>query len=385
MATSQCPDRGGLQHDGAFQPGHDISDLIHHPTYSWHLIGWLVSLVCVAVVWIVTVVIIIRHVRHYWNPDTQRHKLRVLLYPPVYSTLAWFAYLRYDYSTTIMFFATVFEAFAVFNLYKCLQAYLQPFRDEAGDVKEPITTKVMYIYKLHVKSKWGMHYRIINDILVYQFPIWSVLDAFMSIFAELKGRYCEGSYSFKGAYVYLTIINFCSLSLILTALFAYLAVYHDEWRRGKISAHGMFWCVKGPIMFIFYFGEILLTILSTANVIQGTDGSHSADGIAWPAAAVKNGLYVIVVCGTMLVDVFLMARYFGPREDIKQHDSKLEGTKLSPWRALYDAYIAYIPEFFFGLLCCGYDSYKLAKKRVELRRRKKQEKQQTNVSMRQIS
>lgn len=88
----------------------------------------------------------------YFNsePQIQRHKLRVLLFPPVYATLSWFAYLRYDYSTTINFFATVFEAFAVFNLFNTLQAYLQPFRVEAGDLKEPKDTKIMFIFKLHL-------------------------------------------------------------------------------------------------------------------------------------------------------------------------------------------------------------------------------------------
>jgi hypothetical protein len=49
-----------------------------------------------------------------------------------------------------MFFAKVFEAFAVFNLFTCLQAYLQPFRDEAGDHKESKDTKVMFIFGLHL-------------------------------------------------------------------------------------------------------------------------------------------------------------------------------------------------------------------------------------------
>lgn len=72
------------------------------------------------------------------------------MFPPVYATLAWFAYLRFDYSTTIMFFAVVFEAFAVFNLFTTLQAYLEPFRIEAGDVKEPVDTKIMFIFKCHL-------------------------------------------------------------------------------------------------------------------------------------------------------------------------------------------------------------------------------------------
>lgn len=49
-----------------------------------------------------------------------------------------------------MFFATLFESFAVYNLYTCLQAYLQPFRDEAGNTKEPITTKVFGLFTIRL-------------------------------------------------------------------------------------------------------------------------------------------------------------------------------------------------------------------------------------------
>ena len=49
-----------------------------------------------------------------------------------------------------MFFAVVFEAFAVFNLFNTLQAYLEPFRLEVGDLKEPKDTKIMFVFKLHL-------------------------------------------------------------------------------------------------------------------------------------------------------------------------------------------------------------------------------------------
>lgn len=84
------------------------------------------------------------------EPEIQRHKVRVLLYPPVYSTLAWFSYLRYDYSTTIMFFAALFESLAVYNLYTCLQAYLQPYREENEGVKEEARPTVMPFIKVHM-------------------------------------------------------------------------------------------------------------------------------------------------------------------------------------------------------------------------------------------
>jgi hypothetical protein len=198
----------------------------------------------------------------------------------------------------------------------------------------------------------------------------------MSIFAEMKGRYCEGVYSFNGAYVYLTIINFISLSIILTALFTYLDVFHREWKRGNVRAHGMFWCVKGPIMFIFYFGDILLTGLTTANVIKPTDGTHGS--IAWPADAVKNGLYVIIICCVMFVDCFMMHRFFGPQDNIQHAQQTGQIKKMSFFKAFVDAYLAYIPEFIYKTLCCGVDSYKLMKKRKALRKKKKLEASNAN-------
>ncbi|SAM05042.1 hypothetical protein [Absidia glauca] len=389
-ADSSCPTIAGLSQDGGFRPGFAWKELLDSPSENWHIWGWMLCLLCLVVMWIISIVTVVKHLRNYYEPQIQRHKVRVLLYPPFYSTLAWVSYLRYDYSTTIMFFATLLEAFAVYNLYTCLQAYLQPFRDENDGVKEEARPTVMPFIKVHVPSRWGMHYRIITDILVYQFPLWSVVDAFMSIFTELKGRYCADSFSFKGAHVYLTIINFLALSLIISALFTYLAVYKDEWKRARISAHGFFWCVKGPIMINFYIGSLLLSGLAYEGVIHGTDGSHSSDGLAWSAEAVRNGLEVIIDCVVMTVFMGLMTIYFGPKDSIDrgianqthvQHNEHYYNDesdlkrfeKLSFGAAFFDAYINYIPEFLINVFTCGKDSTRLAKKRARMRQEKKLE------------
>ncbi|KAI7900464.1 organic solute transporter Ostalpha-domain-containing protein [Cokeromyces recurvatus] len=369
--NSSCPTEPGLSTSGGFDPGLDWAYVREYPKDNWHVIGWMACLALLFITWIVSITTVTKHLKNYYEPQLQRHKLRVLLFPPVYATLAWFSYLRYDYATTIMFFATVFEAFAVYNLYFSLQAYLKPYRIEAGNLKEAKDIKIMFIIKRHLNSMWGMHYRIITDILVLQYPIWSLIDSFISIFAELRGRYCDGSYSFKGAYVYLTIINFYSLSIILTALFTYLDVFSREWKRGRIPAHGMFWCVKGPIMIIFYIGDVLLTILTTCNVIKGTDGTHGS--IAWPADAVKNGLYVIVICVVMFFDSFLMLRFFGPKDNIANAVKMGQTKKMSYFRAFIDAYIAYIPEFLLNVLCCGADSFRLMRKRKALKKKREQQ------------
>ncbi|KAI9284478.1 organic solute transporter Ostalpha-domain-containing protein [Umbelopsis sp. AD052] len=374
-----CPTEPGLRAQDGFNPSFDFTNVLSDPTANWHIIGWLVSAGLCLITWIVSLIGISRHLRNYYDPEIQRHKVRILLYPPIYATLSFVQYLRPDYSTTIGFFATLFEALAVYNLYICLQALLEPFYKEANGRKEPYATKVMGIWKLNLKSKWGMHYRIITDIMVFQFPIWSMVDAFISIFAELKGRYCAEIYSVKGAYLWLTVINFASLSIILTALFTYLAVFGPEYKRGHIPSHGMFWCVKGPIMIIFYLGEILLSLLVTFHVIKGTDGSSSHDGTPWTAQAVRFGIYVLLVCVVMTVVSILMLKYFGVKST--QHrimDDTIyldRSNKMTVWQAIVDSLFKFIPELFGNILCCGVDSFKLARKRVEMRGRQQREMQ----------
>ncbi|CAO3576923.1 unnamed protein product [Absidia cylindrospora] len=383
-AEESCPSVGGFRETGPFGlPGFNFIDVWQHPTYNWHIVGWLVCLLFLLITWLVAIYLVIRHLRNYYDPEIQRHKLRILLYPPVYATLAWASYLRSDYKVTILFFATLFESFAVYSVFSCLQAYLAPYREEAQGRKEAISTKVFFIFKVNLKSKWGMHYRIITDIFVYQFPIWAIIDALVSVITQSKGYYCGSSFSFHGAHVYLVIINFTSLSIILTALFIYLAVYHDQWKDGGIPAHMMFWAVKGPIMAIFYFGEILLSGLSYAGIIKGTDGTHSRDNLPWTAEEVQSGIYVIIVCVTMCIASLVMIRCFNVDQRMAKStadddegnyqplNGQLSPHKLSAWMAFVDAYLVYIPEFLRNVLCCGVDSYRLAKKRIEIRGRKK--------------
>ncbi|KAI8384633.1 organic solute transporter Ostalpha-domain-containing protein [Radiomyces spectabilis] len=331
-----------------------------------HVWGWLSSGFLVLVTITLAAHTISEHLHHYCHSDIQRHKVRVLAYPPVYAIMAWLSYLRYDYETVIMFFASLFESFAVYNLYVCLQAYLQSYRDKYQGQKIPVSTKVFGIYRFKLKSKFGLHFRVITDILVVQFPIWNILSAIISIAAQINGIYCDGQFTFKGAYLYLAALDFISLSIILMALFTYLSVFDDEWKDGRIRAHGMFWCVKGPIMVIFYFGDVLLSVLSYFDVIQDKLPSHGG-GTYWPAAAIKNGYYVLMICATMVIVAILMQRYFG----LDDSDILVEKPTHSYMAAFVDGYLAFIPQFLLSVFVCGGDTVVLAKKRMRLRKQRR--------------
>lgn len=111
-----------------------------------HIWGWLVSGFLVLVTITISSHTINEHLQHYCTPNIQRHKVRVVAYPAAYAILAWLSYLKYNYETVLLFFARLFESFAVYNLFMCLQAYLEPFRIRNEGRKEEITTKVLGIY-----------------------------------------------------------------------------------------------------------------------------------------------------------------------------------------------------------------------------------------------
>ncbi|KAI9312078.1 organic solute transporter Ostalpha-domain-containing protein [Dichotomocladium elegans] len=351
--SESCPTVGGLGRDG-FNPDFDLKQLVLDPQSNMHIWGWLVSGFLTLVTATLTAHTIKQHLGHYYTPEIQRYKVRVLAYPAVYAILAWFSYLIYRYETVIMFFAKLFESFAVYSLYMLLQSYIRPYRKKNEGQKIAITTKVLGLVNVTLNSKWGLHFRVITDILVLQFPV--------------KGVYCAGQFDPKGAYVYLVIINFASLSLILCVLFTYLAIFNDEWNDGRIRAHGMFWCVKLPIMFIFYFGDLLLAGLSHLGVIKD-EAPSNAGGTFWPAEAIKNGYYVLLICAVMALVAILMQRYFG----LDPQDYAFDDGDAATWSAyiyaFVDAFLGFVPEFFRNVFLCGGDTVTLAKKRVLLRKR----------------
>lgn len=147
------------------------------------------------------------------------------------------------------------------------------------------------------------------------------------------------------------------------ALFTYLSVFDNEWKHGNIRAHGMFWCVKAPIMVIFYFGDILLAILKYFDVIKDKLPS-SPSGTLWHAAAIKNGYYVLIICSCMCVVSMLMQVYFG----LDEKEYQTEIPEYTYFGALSDSFLAYIPQFIKNVFMCGGDTVVLAKKRIKLKK-----------------
>jgi hypothetical protein len=128
-------------------------------------------------------------------------------------------------------------------------------------------------------------------------------------------------------------------------------------------------------MVIFYFGDILLAILQYFGLIKDK-APNTPSGTYWPAAAIKNGYYVLIICICMTVVSILMQIYFGldEKEYIVQ-----DPADLNYFEALSDGFLAYIPQFIKNVFNCGGDTVVLAKKRIKLRKERRLSEDERNL------
>ncbi|CAO3637926.1 unnamed protein product [Cunninghamella blakesleeana] len=392
--TSTCPTPKGFTYHGLFgRSGFTFSEAINSPTDNWNVILWIASSFFIIITMMICFHLIFKHIRHYNQPTIQQHKLRILLYPPFYALLTWISYLQLNYAVIFLFIATFFEAFSVFNLYTCLFDYLQPLRDQMKGTKISSHVKVLGCFNLRLNSKWGMHFRIIIGILVLQYPIWTILNAIITLILQIQGYNCESSPKNHGAHFYLTIIELISLITVILSLLTYMRVFADEFKQENVPFRGMFWTIKLPIFIVFFVSTVVLSILESAKMIRPI---YSDDGsLLWSANQIKFGIKTFICCFAMFLGSIMMNLYFnldpinttiisssstttlieisGPDNNNNNNEEEmmhLKTKKLSPGKAIMDAYFFYIPQFFYHIYQSAIDVCHLIRKRNELRRRK---------------
>ncbi|KAG0377830.1 hypothetical protein BGX24_005351 [Mortierella sp. AD032] len=140
-----------------------------------HLIGWAVCAVLATLSTAISFLLMYRHAKNYTKPSEQRHIMRIVAMIPVYAICSGLSYRFYK---NALYFETVrdcYEAFVIYSFFVLLLTYL-------GD------------------------------------------DCFL----EFYGLYCETVYDWHFGMVYITIINFISVSVALYCLVLFYQTIKDE-------------------------------------------------------------------------------------------------------------------------------------------------------------
>ncbi|KAF8923336.1 hypothetical protein BGZ58_003069, partial [Dissophora ornata] len=208
-----CPNFDNEETDpSSFFDGHSIN-------WKRHYIGWAIAGVCALISTVISFRLLYKHARNYHKPSEQRHIMRIVLMIPIYSVIS---FLSYRFYKEAIYYETVrdcYEAFVIYSFFVLLLTYLgddnktRQSRITGSEHQKLMFPLNCYYYNPHSelflhKMKYGvLQYVVVN-------PITTVA----SVILQYKGLYCDTSYNFAFGKVYITIINFISVSVAMYCL-----------------------------------------------------------------------------------------------------------------------------------------------------------------------
>ncbi|KAJ7641888.1 DUF300-domain-containing protein [Roridomyces roridus] len=288
-----------------------------------HRIGWAIAGGCALLTVILTCFSVLQHCRNYNVPREQRQIIRILYMPPVYAVISFFSY-RYFRSYT--YYSLIYVAYEAITISAFLMLIIEYVSATAHDHstdnalarkdKRPLPipfccwryrpTKAYFMYTV----KWSvMQYVIVR-------PAISIAGIICQAFDVL----CESqAWNLQFASVYLSIIDFISISIALYGLLIFFGLMRDELKGRRPLAK--FLVIKLIVMATFY--QSFVFSMLEGWVIHGTK--------FWTETNIADGLNALAICIEMVFFAIAMWWAYTPAE------YRVPGKSTSIWRPLWDS------------------------------------------------
>jgi len=314
-----CPtdNAADIDQSGFWDPEHGID-------WDQHRIGWAIAGGCAFITVIITCISVFQHCRNYTVPREQRQIIRILYMPPVYAIISFFSYRFFRSYTYYSLIYVAYEAVTISAFLLLIIEYVAAtavgHRAEVALVrkdKRPLPmpfccwryrpTKAYFMYTV----KWS----------VLQYVIVRPVISIVGIVCQKFGVLCDSEgYNPHFASVYLSAIDFVSISVALYGLLVFFGLTKDELAGRRPLAK--FLCIKLIVMFTFY-QSFVFTLLE-GKVIKATQ--------YWSETNIANGLNALAICIEMVL--FALGMWWAyPSSEYAQPGQ----SHTSVWRPLWDS------------------------------------------------
>ncbi|KAF7290762.1 hypothetical protein MIND_01317000 [Mycena indigotica] len=283
----QCPTDNitAIDQSNFWDPEHGIN-------WDAHRIGWSISGGCALITLLITCYTVWQHCRNYTVPREQRQIIRILYMPPVYAIISFFSYRFFRDYTYYSLIEVAYEAITITAFLLLIIEYVAGTSTDhttkgamARKDKRPLPmpfccwryrpTKAYFMYTV----KWS----------VLQYVIVRPLASIAGIVAEYLGVLCEArGYDPRFASVYLSIVDFISITIALYGLLLFYGLTKEELSDKRPLAK--FLCIKLIVMFTFY--QTFVFSMLEGRVIHET--------IYWSETNIANGLNALAICIEMV-------------------------------------------------------------------------------------
>lgn len=263
-----------------------------------HRIGWAVSGAFALAAIIITLVSVSRHARNYHVPKEQRQIIRILYMPLVYAIISWLSYRFFRAYTYYSFTVIIYEAFTISAFLLLIIQYVAS--TSSGKTAEGALAR-------KDKEKLPLpfccwRYRPTKAYFMYTIK-WSVLQyviirpavSIVGIICEALHILCQSSWSYKHPSVYLSAVDFVSISIALYGLI----LFYDLTKRELAGRRPLakFLTIKLIVMATFY-QEFVFDALQNHGIIKATE--------YWTASNIADGLNALATTIEMVFFAFFM-------------------------------------------------------------------------------
>ncbi|KAI9227244.1 MAG: organic solute transporter Ostalpha-domain-containing protein [Piptocephalis tieghemiana] len=282
--------------------GKNPSDNIHELLdLDAHKIGWLISGLAALIATVISFYLIIQHSRYYTVPKHQRYIIRIILLVPIYAIISWLSYIFYRQAIYYELIRDAYEAFVIASFFILLVHYVgdSPEAQHGALARREERLRSLPPFCCFHFQPSSPHFLQFLKYGILQYVVIRPLTTIAAIIMQSKGVYCPENYNPGNGHIYVTVINFASVTI---AMYCLLMLYFSLRRELAPYSPGLkFWCVKLVIFFCFW-QQIILSILGHFKVIKPTT--------YWTTANISTGLQAILVCFEMIVFAFLHIRAF---------------------------------------------------------------------------
>ncbi|KAF8929365.1 organic solute transporter Ostalpha-domain-containing protein [Dissophora ornata] len=256
-----------------------------------HIIGWAVAGTCAFIASMISFHLLYRHAKNYNKPSEQRHIMRIVLMIPIYAVISFLSFRFYKEAIYYETIRDCYEAFVIYSFFILLLTYLG---DDNQAQRSKITgsdrRKLLYPLNCFYYNPMNENFLYYMKYGILQYVAIKPLCTLAAVVLQYFGLYCDTAYDFHFGMVYITIVNFISVSVALYCLVLFYQTINVEIQEH--SPFMKFMCVK-MVVFFCYWQSCLLSLLGALGVFKPDDG--------WTMLNVELGISSVLICAEMVV------------------------------------------------------------------------------------
>ncbi|KAG8889851.1 hypothetical protein FRB99_003939, partial [Tulasnella sp. 403] len=263
--------------------------------------------------------------RNYRVPAEQRQVIRILYLPMVYAIIS---FLSYRFFRDYTYYSLVEIAYEALTISAFLLLLIQFVAATAHDrtaesaLARKEKKKLMFPFCCWRYRPTKMYFMYTTKWAVLQYAVVRPLVSIAGIIAQAENVLCESVWSVHYAYVYLTAIDFASISIALYGLLLFYELTKDELKGRRPLAK--FMCIKLIVFFTFY-QTFVFELLQKHGVIHATE--------FWTESNIVDGLNALVT--TIEMVFFALGMLWAYRWS--EYRSENLGPRLGVGKALLDS------------------------------------------------